>query len=56
MDQSTVSARPPQVNPMSDSASWQPYQGGSTLGMMGSQGGTITWDEEYGASEKWEAG
>jgi hypothetical protein len=32
---------------MSDSASWQPYQGGSTLGMMGSQGGTITWDEEY---------
>lgn len=32
---------------MSDSASWQPYQGGGTLGMMGSQGGTITWDEEY---------
>ncbi len=32
---------------MSDSASWQPYQGGATLGMMGSQGGTITWDEEY---------
>ena len=32
---------------MSDSASWQPFEGGSTLGMAGSQGGTISWDEEY---------
>jgi hypothetical protein len=32
---------------MSEAASWQPYEGGSTLGMSGSQGGTITWDEQY---------
>ncbi|HYI02214.1 hypothetical protein [Hyalangium sp.] len=32
---------------MSEDRSWQPYQGGSTLGMQGSEGGTITWDEEY---------
>lgn len=32
---------------MSDDATWQPYQGGSTLGLSGSEGGTISWDEEY---------
>lgn len=32
---------------MSEDATWQPYQGGSTLGLQGSEGGTITWDEEY---------
>ncbi|KFE70223.1 hypothetical protein [Hyalangium minutum] len=32
---------------MSEDAAWQPYEGGSTLGMQGSQGGTITWDEAY---------
>lgn len=32
---------------MSNDASWQPYAAGSTLGMQGSQGGTITWDEQY---------
>jgi hypothetical protein len=32
---------------MSDDASWQPYAAGSTLGMQGSEGGTITWDEQY---------
>ncbi|HVG58486.1 MAG TPA: hypothetical protein VNA24_08020 [Hyalangium sp.] len=32
---------------MSDDASWQPYAEGSTLGMQGSEGGTITWDEQY---------
>jgi hypothetical protein len=34
--------------PMSKSASWQPFEGGSTLGLSGAQGGTISWDEEYG--------
>jgi hypothetical protein len=33
---------------MSESASWQPFEGGSTLGLSGAQGGTISWDEEYG--------
>lgn len=32
---------------MSDDATWQPYQAGTTLGMTGSEGGTITWDEQY---------
>ena len=32
---------------MNEAASWQPYEGGSTLGMSGSQGGTITWDEHF---------
>lgn len=32
---------------METDATWQPFQGGSTLGLPGSQGGTITWDEEY---------
>jgi hypothetical protein len=32
---------------MSDQPTWQPYQAGSTLGMTGSEGGTITWDEQY---------
>lgn len=32
---------------MRDDAPWQPYEGGSTLGLQGSEGGTITWDEEY---------
>ena len=33
---------------MSENASWQPYEAGSTLGLPGAQGGTITWDEQYG--------
>ncbi|WP_224363025.1 hypothetical protein [Hyalangium versicolor] len=32
---------------MSEDASWKPYEAGSTLGLSGSQGGTITWDEQY---------
>lgn len=32
---------------MSIGASWKPFAGGSTLGQSGSQGETITWDEEY---------
>jgi hypothetical protein len=32
---------------MSEDAAWRPYQGGSTLGLQGSEGGTISWDEEY---------
>jgi hypothetical protein len=32
---------------MSEDTSWQPYAGGSTLGMQGSEGGTISWDEAY---------
>ncbi|MDY7231500.1 hypothetical protein [Hyalangium rubrum] len=37
---------------MSESASWRPFEGGSTLGLSGSQGGTITWDEEYGGQAR----
>jgi hypothetical protein len=32
---------------MSEDTAWRPYEGGSTLGLQGSEGGTITWDEEY---------
>lgn len=32
---------------MSETTSWQPFEGGSTLGLPGSQGGTISWDEQY---------
>jgi len=32
---------------MSEGASWQPHAAGSTLGTQGSEGGIITWDEQY---------
>lgn len=32
---------------MSENASWQPFENGSTLGLPGSEGGTISWDEQY---------
>ncbi|WP_426752124.1 hypothetical protein [Myxococcus sp. Y35] len=31
----------------SEDAVWKPYEGGSSLGWMGTQGGTITRDEDF---------
>ena len=32
---------------MSEESGWRPFEGGSTLGLMGQEGGTITRDEEH---------
>lgn len=32
---------------MSEESGWSPYEGGSTLGLMGQEGGTITRDEAH---------
>jgi hypothetical protein len=32
---------------MSEESGWRPTEGGSTLGLMGQQGGTIVRDEEH---------
>ncbi len=37
---------------MSEDAAWQPYEGGSTLGLSGSEGGTISWDEQYAGTAR----